>query len=131
MRVAIIGSRDLELNNESDLLNYLPSDIDEIVSGGAEGADQIAELIARLLSVPIKVFRPEYKYFQKLAPLVRNQEIIAHADCAVALWDGSSRGTAHAIKCCIQSYKPIKVLLCRDGEILRTMSDIDIRDTVL
>ena len=42
MRVAIIGSRSVKLNQERDVLPYLPANTTGIVSGGAGGADQIA-----------------------------------------------------------------------------------------
>lgn len=123
MRVAIIGSRSVKLNQERDVLPYLPENTTGIVSGGAEGADQIAEHIAEFLHVPVTVFRPDYARFQRRAPLERNREIVQHADYVVALWDGSSRGTAHAIEQCIKEYKPVRVLLCRDGKLMESVFD--------
>ena len=68
MRVAIIGSRSVQLEEEQDVLPYLPENTTGIVSGGAEGADQIAEHIAEFLHVPLTVFRPDYARFQRRAP---------------------------------------------------------------
>lgn len=123
MRVAIIGSRSVELNEEQDVLPYLPENTTGIVSGGAEGADQIAEHIAEFLHVPLTVFRPDYARFQRRAPLERNRDIVQHADYVIALWDGSSRGTAHAIEQCIKEYKPVRVLLCRGGKLIESVFD--------
>lgn len=123
MRVAIIGSRSVELNEEQDVLPYLPENTTGIVSGGAEGADQIAEHIAEFLHVPLTVFRPDYARFQRRAPLERNRDIVQHADYVIALWDGSSRGTAHAIEQCIKEYKPVRVLICRSGKLIESVFD--------
>ena len=123
MRVAIIGSRSVELNEEQDVLPYLPENTTGIVSGGAEGADQIAEHIAEFLHVTLTVFRPDYARFQRRAPLERNRDIVQHADYVIALWDGSSRGTAHAIEQCIKEYKPVRVLICRSGKLIESVFD--------
>ena len=123
MRVAIIGSRSVQLEEEQDVLPYLPENTTGIVSGGAEGADQIAEHIAEFLHVPLTVFRPDYARFQRRAPLERNRDIVRHADYVIALWDGSSRGTAHAIEQCIKEYKPVRVLLCRGGKLIESVFD--------
>ena len=121
MRVAIIGSRSVQLEEEQDVLPYLPENTTGIVSGGAEGADQIAEHIAEFLHVPLTVFRPDYARFQRRAPLERNRDIVQHADYVIALWDGSSRGTAHAIEQCIKEYKPVRVLICRSGKLIESV----------
>ena len=123
MRVAIIGSRSVQLEEEHDVLPYLPENTTGIVSGGAEGADQIAEHIAEFLHVPLTVFRPDYARFQRRAPLERNRDIVKHADYVIALWDGSSRGTAHAIEQCIKEYKPVRVLICRSGKLIESVFD--------
>ena len=123
MRVAIIGSRSVQLEEEQDVLPYLPENTTGIVSGGAEGADQIAEHIAEFLHVPLTVFRPDYARFQRRAPLERNRDIVQHADYVIALWDGSSRGTAHAIEQCIKEYKPVRVLICRGGKLIESVFD--------
>lgn len=123
MRVAIIGSRSVQLEEEQDVLPYLPENTTGIVSGGAEGADQIAEHIAEFLHVPLTVFRPDYARFQRRAPLERNRDIVQHADYVIALWDGSSRGTAHTIEQCIKEYKPVRVLICRSGKLIESVFD--------
>ena len=121
MRVAIIGSRSIVLKQERDILAYLPEQTTEIISGGAEGADQLAERVASFLRIPITVFRPDYARYHRRAPLERNLDIIRRADHVIALWDGHSRGTAHVIDHCIKEYKPIQVLLCRDGEFVQSI----------
>lgn len=106
MKVAIIGSRDLVIN---DLEKYLPFNTTEIVSGGAKGIDECAKKYAEQKSIPIKIFLPEYEKFGKRAPLVRNIQIIEYADTVVAFWNGISRGTKYVIDNCKAKGKEIKV----------------------
>lgn len=128
MRVAIIGSRSIRLNWEIDILQYLPEQTSEIVSGGASGADRIAERIAELINVPMTVFRPNYASaggaFRK-APLERNLEIIRYSDYVIALWDGISRGTSHVIKSCASELTPFQVIICKDGQVERSIFGSD------
>ena len=121
MRVAIVGSRSVQLEQEQELLRFLPRGTHEIVSGGAEGADKIAEHIAERLGLPIKIFRPDYETYYRRAPLERNLDIIRYSDFVLALWDGSSRGTAHVIKSCVAEYTPVRVLICHDGRLMDTL----------
>ncbi len=121
MRVAIIGSRSIQLDSLQELLAALPRSTHEIVSGGAAGADQIAEQVAQELSLPITVFRPDYAHYQRRAPLQRNESIVQYADYVIALWDGTSRGTAHVVERCIKEYTPVRVFLCRDGKLMQTL----------
>lgn len=96
MKIAVIGSRsfdDWELL-QATLLEY---EITEIISGGANGADSLAEKYAKLHGIPTKIFKPDYKTLGKFAPLERNKAIILACDQVIAFWDGKSRGTAHAL----------------------------------
>ncbi|MCC8015037.1 MAG: DUF2493 domain-containing protein [Eubacterium sp.] len=72
MRVAIIGSRNLHI---TDLGEYLPENITEIVSGDAKGIDSDAGRFAQKNNVPMKEFLPDYKRYGRAAPLKRNLEI--------------------------------------------------------
>lgn len=94
MKLAIIGSRNLNLYNVGD---YLPADVSEIVSGGARGIDSAAADYARRNAIPLTEFLPDYARYGRAAPLKRNEKIAQYADEALAFWDGTSRGTAYAI----------------------------------
>ncbi|MBP3381637.1 MAG: hypothetical protein J6L00_03230 [Clostridia bacterium] len=94
MKVAIIGSRTLQVN---DLGEYLPIGISEIVSGGAKGIDTQAREYAKKNNLPLKEFLPEYHKYGRSAPLKRNLQIVAYADTVVAFWDGVSKGTKYVI----------------------------------
>ena len=53
MKVAIIGSRNLRVDNIED---YLPDGCDEIVSGGAKGIDECAASTAKSLGIKLCEF---------------------------------------------------------------------------
>ena len=108
MRVGVIGSRGLIVNNLAD---YLPSEITMLVSGGAKDIDSCARKYAVANHIPITEFLPEYDKYGKTAPLKRNIEIIMHSDFVLAIWDGKSRGTKHVIDNCKKLNVPFEVIL--------------------
>ena len=87
MKIAVIGSRSLVVNN---LEKYLPKDVDEIVSGGAIGIDRCAKEYAIRNNITLREFLPEYNKFGRSAPLKRKIEIIEYSDSVLAFWDGHS-----------------------------------------
>ena len=103
MNIAIIGGRDF---NDFDLMKKTLVDfmggnrtfLNAIVSGGAKGADTLAEKFADEIGVEKIIFRPNYEKYGRLAALQRNTEIIENADIVFAFWDGKSRGTHDSIK---------------------------------
>ena len=116
MKVAIVGSRSADASIMPTILKQLPSDTTEIVSGGAVGVDALAEEVAHALSLPLRVFEPDYKTFGKTAPLWRNRQIIDYADLVLAFWDGQSRGTAFVVAECVKCGKPVRVFPTRERE---------------
>lgn len=102
MKIAIVGSRNLTVQNLED---YLPKCITEIVSGGAKGIDTCAKEYARAHNVKLIEFLPEYEKYGKSAPLKRNLDIIDCADLVIAFWDGKSNGTKHVIDVCKKKNK--------------------------
>lgn len=102
MNIAIVGGRDFSdytLLKES-LLAYISiySGIpDNIVSGGAKGADTLAAQFAAEMDIPLLVFKPDYQKYGRGATLVRNTQIIENADVVFAFWDGQSKGTKDSI----------------------------------
>ncbi|HIZ10809.1 MAG TPA: DNA-protecting protein DprA [Candidatus Eubacterium faecavium] len=108
MKIAIIGSRDLMVNN---LEKYLPTGISEIVSGGAHGIDTCARAYAESHGLKLTEFLPEYEKYGRAAPLKRNLQIINYADEVYAFWDGSSRGTKFVIDQCKKADKKIRIFV--------------------
>jgi len=116
MKLAIVGSRNLkELDRIYHFISSLPKDT-EIVTGGAKGVDEIAEICARNLGLKVTVFKPEYdKYEGKIAPLIRNRKIVDYSDVVVGFWDGLSRGTKHTLKYAnkVKEKGKVTVVMCK------------------
>ena len=108
MKIAVIGSRNLRVENLGD---YLSSDITEIISGGAKGIDSCAREYAKENGLKLTEFLPDYRRFGRGAPLKRNLEIVAYADRVIAFWDGTSRGTKFVIDHCHKNGKNIDVVM--------------------
>lgn len=108
MKVAVIGSRGLTVDNLGD---YLPENTTEIISGGAKGIDACASDYALSNNITFVLYLPRYERFGKGAPLKRNLEIINEADFVLAFWNGKSRGTKFVIDTCNAIGKEIKIIM--------------------
>ncbi|MBQ7826643.1 MAG: DUF2493 domain-containing protein [Clostridia bacterium] len=108
MKIAIVGSRNLSVNN---LEKYIPDCVTEIISGGAKGIDSCAKAYAESNGIRFTVFLPEYNKYGKSAPLKRNLQIIEYADLVIAFWDGTSRGTEYVIQNCKNMNKHITIYI--------------------
>ena len=82
-----------------NFLDELQKDIGftRIVSGGAAGADSLAEKYAWANDVELAIFVPDWS-IGKQAGFIRNVEIWDNADYGIAFWDGVSKGTSHSFK---------------------------------
>ncbi len=112
MRVAVIGSRGLSIDN---LGEYLPENTTEIVSGGAKGVDSCARAYAVRQGLKLTEYLPEYERYGRAAPLKRNITIIENADLVLAFWDGKSRGTKSVIDNCKKRNIPVAVYMLPDN----------------
>jgi hypothetical protein len=111
VKVIIAGSRTLSNINlvsqavvragnywmSEDQENWQKYMFTEVVSGGAQGVDFLAELYAKKKSLPFKEFKADWEQFGKKAGFLRNSEMADYADGLVAVWDGHSKGTFHMI----------------------------------
>lgn len=99
-KVAVVGSR--SFRNYRLMVETLDEiDISEIISGGAYGADKLAERYALERDIPTTIFKPEWITGTKYNPGAgkeRNTDIVNSADIVVAFWDGQSTGTADSIR---------------------------------
>lgn len=97
MKLIIAGGRDYQLSDaDYGLLDELRlsrfvAPIEEVVSGGASGADECGEAWAKLREIPVRRFPADWKTHGKAAGPVRNKAMAQYAD-AVALFPGG-RGT--------------------------------------
>ena len=107
MKLLIIGSRCFE---HFDLAEYIPENVELIISGGAKGIDSIAEKLADEHNISKLIIRPNYKLYGKAAPLKRNEQMIDIADEILVIWDGHSKGTKYSINYAKKYNKPLKVI---------------------
>lgn len=100
MKVAVVGIRSLgDYNVVKKVLDKYNEHISEIVSGGAKGVDQMAIKWAKDNNKKYTEFYPQYdKHPTRIAPILRNTQIIDHSDKVIAFWNGSSKGTLDSIK---------------------------------
>jgi hypothetical protein len=100
MNLAIVGSRTFTnytlLENEI-LKIYTIENIGCIVSGGAKGADSLAEQFAIKFNIKTKILKPDWDTYGKSAGYRRNCDIVNAADIVIAFWNGISPGTKHSI----------------------------------
>ena len=103
MKLAIVGSRtfddyDLLSKYVSILTEKLPRPHIVIISGGAKGADSLAEQFAREHRYDSQIYPAAWNKYGKSAGFIRNQQIIDNCDFLLAFWDGCSRGTQDSIE---------------------------------
>lgn len=111
MKVAVVGSRGAAEDCYPLICENLPDGCSEIISGGAQGVDAMAQRLARERGIRFVAFLPDYDSFGRSAPLRRNLEMLAYADYVLIFWDGSSKGTAYVIDECVKSGKPFRIVL--------------------
>lgn len=114
--IIIAGSR--SISKYSYLLKALDNAIKEgyiskdkpmiIISGGAVGVDLLAKQYAYENKLPYQEFKPDYQgYYDKIAPLRRNELMAQNGTVLIAIWDGKSPGTKHMISCMEKLSKPV------------------------
>lgn len=112
MKLGIIGSRTF---NNYNLLKlaiqkyFITWDIDLIVSGGANGADKLAEQYATEFNIKVLIHYADWSKGRG-AGFTRNHEIWKDSDVVVAFWDGQSKGTLHSFKLAEQYKKEFLVI---------------------
>lgn len=95
MKVIIAGSRHIE---DYDVLKELIEssgwDIDEVVSGGCRGVDEMGERWARENDIPVRGFAADWAKYGREAGELRNREMAQYADGLILLWDAKSPGAS-------------------------------------
>lgn len=111
MKLIVAGGRDL--NDEEmvwGILDQLASQIDreieEVVCGGASGADALGKRWAEFNNISVGMFPADWDTHGKAAGYRRNVDMANHADVLYAFWDGSSKGTKHMIDIMKKKQKP-------------------------
>jgi len=116
MKVIIAGSRSITDIEEvasaiySMLIEKRLLSIDEVVSGGAKGVDELGERWAADTGLDCKVFPANWDKHGRSAGILRNIEMADYADALIAIWDGKSKGTSHMI---LEMHKRNKLVFVR------------------
>ncbi len=113
MKIIIAGGR-----NANDYLMVKKAieeskfNIQEIISGGAKGADSLGEKYAKENNIKLTIFKAEWKNinvsevlvkhnsygpYNALAGHIRNRKMGDYGDGLIAIWDGRSKGTKNMI----------------------------------
>lgn len=100
MKVIIAGSRsilDYKTVTQAIDASGFEDEIEQVVSGKAEGVDRLGQLWAFDNNIEVVSFPAYWKQYGKSAGIRRNIEMGNYADALIAVWDGQSRGTKHMI----------------------------------
>lgn len=127
VRIAIVGSRDFNnyeylkfellkhINKRLDStvipgMPYQRVDLDvKIVSGGAKGADTLAEKFADEFGFEKLIFKPDWDLYGKRAGFIRNAKIVDNCDVLFAFQINKSKGTQHSIDLAREKGKEVYV----------------------
>lgn len=113
MKLAIVGSRDY--HNYSFFRSQVESFLEGrtptlIISGGASGADEMAERYAIEMKVELQVFEADWAKYGKGAGPKRNMQIVEAATHVIAFPTTKSIGTFDTIRKAQKAGKPIHVV---------------------
>lgn len=86
-----------------------------IVSGGAKGADTLAEQYAKEKNYELIVFPAEWDVYGKSAGYRRNEKMHQYISQfekrgVICFWDGASRGTRHNFDLCTTYNNPLRII---------------------
>lgn len=114
MNIAVVGSRGFtDVLVISKAIDKLRADHGSIiiVSGGAMGADGIAERYADRLGLGKIIHRPDWNKWGRSAGFRRNASIVGDADLVLAFFAPGprSRGTQHSVDLAHTMGKPVYV----------------------
>lgn len=115
MKLIIAGSRNYspspeDIDRQFDDFLLVKSDITEVVSGGAAGADDAGEAWAAVNGLPVKRFPANWKKYGRAAGPIRNAEMADYADAALVFWRNQSSGSANMIANMVAEDKPVRVI---------------------
>lgn len=112
MKLAIVGSRDFY---DYKLLcqkikEHYPQPPSLIISGGARGADSLAERYAIEFKIPMDVRPANWSHYGKAAGPIRNEEMAVECTHAIAFPSRKGVGTQDMIKRLERKGKPYVVV---------------------
>lgn len=105
MRAIIAGSRKIGRYTDWELVKLVADavirsgfEVTCVVSGGARGMDLAGEAWAESKGVPVIRYPAMWNEHGKAAGPIRNRVMAENADALIAIWDGSSSGTAGMVR---------------------------------
>jgi len=113
MRVAVIGGRDFK---DKDYMFFVLDKYNEkhgishIVSGGAKGADSLAESYAKNRYIPYTVYPANWRKHGKGAGFIRNSQIANDCDALLAFPTKNSVGTYDTVDKAKKAGKKVYVI---------------------
>lgn len=131
MKIAIVGSRnfddyellydtlkefcfdvDYEGDSDGDWSEVLYQKFENIiiVSGGAKGADTLAEKFADNFYFEKEIYYPKWDLYGKQAGFVRNKKIVDNCDVMFAFMVNNSKGTQNSIDLAKKAGKDVYVI---------------------
>ena len=113
MKVIIAGSRtiiDYSCIAMAVEMSEWCEQITEIVSGCADGVDQLGIMFAENFGITIAEFHPDWKTYGKQAGFKRNEEMAVYGDALIAIQENSSRGTSHMVQTMRNLNKPVYLM---------------------
>jgi hypothetical protein len=109
MNLGVVGSRGF---NDRELMFEILDVIEPfvLISGGAVGADSLAEEYANLHQYGKIIHLPDWHTHGKSAGFIRNKSIVEDSDLVLAFWDGISNGTKSTIALCRKLGVPVEII---------------------
>jgi len=111
--IAVVGSRDFD--DDILLHQVLDSEISyrfnrvRLISGGAVGADTLAEEYAEFNGIPFQEYSENVAH-GRFAGYGKLLDIVEDCDECIAFWNGTSVGTAKLINLCRERHVPVRVI---------------------
>lgn len=123
MKIIIAGSRSIKNKNPVHFaIENSQFNIDDVITGGANGVDTAAEDWANSNGIQTETYEPKYEKFdegnKKFAPLERNERMAREGDALIAVWDGKSTGTINMIQNAADEGIPIEVNVSIGGFVV-------------
>lgn len=111
-KVAVVGGRDF--TDQSRMFYILDKynekhGISHIITGGARGADTLAESYAKSRCIPYTVYPANWDKHGKQAGFLRNTDIVKASDVVIAFPTKSSKGTWDSVAKADTFYKKVYV----------------------
>jgi len=120
VKVGIVGTRTFDnyvLLKTVLFQNINIPSVEYIVSGGANGADTLAEQFATENDIKTIIFRPDWNKHGKSAGFKRNIDIINESDIVFVFWNGTSKGSKHDIDIAKKMNKNVIIIYYEENPI--------------